>query len=1143
MRRLRCLKLALGAMVLAIGLFQGGRLCAEDAVTLQLRWRHGSQFAGYYVAKEEGYYAAEGLDVRLSEGGAGIDVCTEVLEGRAQFGVGGSEAILRYLQGQPVRSVAVVVQHSPYALMVRRGTGIEHPQHLIGRTVYLGDLRRNAEIQAMLRHEGVSLDAMDLVDYATLERDFRNPSIDAFSVYLTNEPHLADEMGMAFDLIRPISYGIDFYGDGLITSQTEIDRHGERVRRFVRASLRGWRDAFEHPQQTIDLVMEHYDSEGRDRAHLEFELTRMRELTLPDLVELGTQNPQRWDRVAKTYADLGMAPPTASAQGYVFDESLEAAAAQQRVQQVLLWSVGVAAAVLLLGVVWTRGLRARVRKRTEELSHEVAGHEATRRELERTLSSYRTLFTSFPLGLTVTDPNGSIVEANAMAESILGVAREVQEARTIDSDDWQLIRSDGSSYPAKEFPSVVALNERRTVAGELMGFAKPDGSVTWLEVTASPIPVDDLGVVVAYRDVTREHLARENMARLQEVLEHSEAMAHVGSWHWEVATDTVTWSRELFKILDRDPALGAPSWAEHPALYVPEDFGRLTKLVEHALETAEDYSVELRAIRGDGSIRSCVARGFPEADSHGRVVGLSGILMDVTELVEALEEARMLSRDQATILDNIRALLIYKDTRNNILRVTESVAQATGMPRDQIEGRPSVEIYPDMAEQYYADDLEVIESGTPKLGIIEPLPVAGGETRWLITDKIPTFDAQGAVTGIIVSAVDITELKHMEAQLVQSQKLEAVGVLAGGIAHDFNNMLCAITGYTELALAATPRESVVHQHLEQVMVAATRASKTVEQILTFARRADGVRQVVRISDVVEEVIALLGNILPSSIVVTHHVEPGIPPVNCDTTQIQQVLVNLCTNARDAMPGGGDLQLMVERHVVDAEEADCHQNVDAGDFVHLQVRDTGDGITPQHLERIFEPFFSTKEEGKGTGMGLAASYGIVVSHGGFMRAESEPGVGSTFHVLLPAASGEVEEFELHDETEIEPGQGVVLVLDDERTMLEMLSEVLRSSGYVATPYSTGSQALAAITADPQRWDVVLTDQTMPEVSGVEILNTVRELRPDLPVVIMTGHSESLSAEPDGGVGADAVIMKPFRTRELLQTLRTVLDRER
>ena len=389
----------------------------------------------------------------------------------------------------------------------------------------------------------------------------------------------------------------------------------------------------------------------------------------------------------------------------------------------------------------------------------------------------------------------------------------------------------------------------------------------------------------------------------------------------------------------------------------------------------------------------------------------------------------------------------------------------------------------------------------------------------------------------LLTAVDVTDRRQLEEQLRQSQKMEAIGALAGGVAHDFNNILAAILGYTELAQLDLPADSPAGGHLEQVLTAANRARDLVRQILSFSRQQNQEMQPCSLGPLVKEAFNLLRATLPTTIAMEIHLENDLPRVLADPIQIHQVIMNLCANAADAMANGGRLTVALDRSIVGPDSAGP---TNPEPRLRLVVEDSGIGLDPEVAERIFEPFFTTKEIGKGTGMGLAVVHGIVESHGGTIAVDSRPGQGTRFTVLLPALVDEEEELEPVARDDAPSGEGQsIMIVDDEEMLVDAAGQGLGRRGYRISGFSDSRTAWEAFKARPEDYDLIISDQTMPGLTGVELAQKVLYLRPDLPIIICTGYSDHINAEEAAKYGAARLIYKPVSMFDLAKLVRELL----
>jgi PAS domain S-box-containing protein len=421
-----------------------------------------------------------------------------------------------------------------------------------------------------------------------------------------------------------------------------------------------------------------------------------------------------------------------------------------------------------------------------------------------------------------------------------------------------------------------------------------------------------------------------------------------------------------------------------------------------------------------------------------------------------------------------------------------------------------------------------------------------GVWHWLHVRGRCLRNAEGRPQRFVGSSIDVTarktaeaEQERLELRLRKSQKMEAIGTLAGGIAHDFNNILGAILGYGELAQKSAAEGSVVRRYIDNVMHAGDRAKALVERILAFSRSGIGERAPINVQATIEETLELLVASLPARVQLRRRLEGGDAAVLGDATQLHQLAMNLCTNAIQAMPAGGVLEVSLDRADVRERRALSHGELAAGPYARLTVRDTGTGIKPDVLDRMFDPFFTTKSVGEGTGLGLSLVHGIVGDIGGAIDVASVPEHGTTFTIWMPVA-GSAPRPDTADAGDLPRGNGeVVLIVDDEHALVSLAEERLAELGYEPVGFHSSTVALQAIRADPDRFDLVLTDEMMPELSGSDLAREILRLRPELPIVLMSGIADARFAERARSAGVREVLRKPLRMHDIAQCISRIL----
>ena len=645
-----------------------------------------------------------------------------------------------------------------------------------------------------------------------------------------------------------------------------------------------------------------------------------------------------------------------------------------------------------------------------------AADEALRSSEER----FRALTDSANDAIVIADGHGKIVLWSRGAERLFLYSPEEAEGQPV----GLLIPEPYHQQHVEAVQRMHATGESRVEGRtyEAVGMRK-DGSHVPVDISLAMWEGADgrfAGAII--RDVSERKRAEEAIRRREADLREAQRVAQVGSWEWEVATDTVTWSEELYRILRMDPTQPAPGFAELERFYTPESWALLQSVVARAVQAGIPYEVDLTEIRNDGVHVRTSTRGEVVRDATGAVVGLRGTVLDITERKRAEES-----------------------------------------------------------------------------------------------------------------------LRRSEDRLRQAQKMEAVGQLAGGVAHDFNNLLTVILGNASLLMEAPQVPSEVERRARTVVESAERGANLTRQLLAFSRRQ--VIQVERLAlnDIIAHLLKMLGRLLGENITIRCEYAPALPPIDADAGMVEQVIMNLAVNARDALPNGGTLSLVTRAANVDAGAAARNPDARVGRFVALEVTDSGTGMDPATVSHIFEPFFTTKDVGKGTGLGLATVHGIVSQHQGWIEVASEPGRGSTFTVFLPAAADDHIDAPARATHDLAGGHGTILVVEDEAEVRSLAVACLQRSGYHVLEAATGVEALRLWGDHAGRIDLLLTDMVMPEaITGRELAARFRERRPDLKVIFSSGYSRDvLTAEPDWSA-ADTFLPKPYTPSALTQAVRRRLD---
>jgi PAS domain S-box-containing protein len=536
------------------------------------------------------------------------------------------------------------------------------------------------------------------------------------------------------------------------------------------------------------------------------------------------------------------------------------------------------------------------------------------------------------------------------------------------------------------------------------------------------------------------------------------------------------------------------------------------------------------------------------ADDSGKPTRMLGVVADVTDRELADRQLRKEKETAQMYFDTAGVFMLVLDTNRTIEMINRMGTDILGCAEDDIVGRDFLDFVPEASRNEAKRMVAEVtnEEIVPPEYFEVPTVSASGEENIIAWHSVAIRNEDGEIVGVLNSGRDVTEKRRaeraqqeLENQLRYSQRMETIGTLAGGIAHDFNNILTPILGYTDIAIEESAQNSQIRDCLENVVKAAHRAKELVEQILLFSKNVDQDVSPIHLHLIVREGLKFVRASLPTTIEIQQNINIDSGVVLANSAQIHQVLVNLCTNAAYAMrDGGGILRVSLEPVEVDAELAQNHANLHPGSYARLTVSDTGQGMDQRTVERIFEPFFTTKNVGEGTGLGLPVVHGIVSGHGGEIVVDSERGKGTTVTVYLQREETNVsgEEVTAADAA----GSERVLLVDDEPDIITVGRKMLERLGYEVTTATNGDKALEIVRRNPDGFDVVVTDQTMPRKTGLDLIQELRGIRGDLPVLLMTGFSDRITPGKLEELQVSELIMKPLEGKKVGAAIRRVLD---
>jgi PAS domain S-box-containing protein len=775
---------------------------------------------------------------------------------------------------------------------------------------------------------------------------------------------------------------------------------------------------------------------------------------------------------------------------------------------------------------------------SEELIQRIVELEEQNKDLQAEAIKYRTLFDSFPHGITVSDSDGKVLEVNSVSEQLLGISKNDHEKRKIDGQEWRVIRPDGTDMPSEEWASVIALREKRLVSNCEMGIVKNNDETIWLNVTAAPIPLKNHGVVVTYNNITESKQTEDALQESEQSL--LSIYNTVGDVIFRLAVEPndkyrfVSVNNEFSRVtgMETDQITGkfVNEIIPEPSLSIVVSNYKKAIQEKRIVRWEETTDYPTGRLSGEVSIA-------PIFDEKGECKYLVGSVHDITER-KLSEKALVLSEERyRTIIEQAADAVFMHDESGKIVDANEKACQSLGYSREKLLSLSISDIDP---EAITARKNEIWD----KIINNEHLTI---ESKQLRRDgsSFPvevTLGKVGLKTGSAILAIarDITERKRLEASLLQSQKMESIGNLAGGIAHEFNNMLAIIMGNNELIIDELPQGSLARESTEEIRIAGLRARDVVKQLLTFSRQDDAVKKVMDFKIVVQESMKLIRTSTPVNIKIEQSLSADTYPVMCNDTQINQLLINLCNNAVDALPEkGGMITIGLLNETIDKGQTKYQTNLKPGQYAKLMVSGNGIGMDTKILDRVFEPYFTTKKIGEGTGIGMAVVHGIVEKHGGAIAVDSKPGRGTTFTIFLPAHEGLFER-ETEEQTSLPIGDEHILYVDDEPSIATLGKRLLESLGYTAESTTDPEKALDMVRNDPNKFDLLITDMAMPNMTGDQLVIETLKIRQDMPTIICTGYSAKISEKEAADIGVRSYIMKPIRKSELAKTVRKVLD---
>lgn len=771
------------------------------------------------------------------------------------------------------------------------------------------------------------------------------------------------------------------------------------------------------------------------------------------------------------------------------------------------------------------------------VSIDISAREKEEFALKQSEEKYRMLIENSLQGLAIIQ-DGRYVFCNSTFSSITGYS--IEELLSLTPVEMgAMVHPDDQPAMRKRYEDRLA-GKNVPQHYDFRGIRK-DGTEYWLESYASLIEYNGtVALQLAHVDITERKQAEKSLRESEERFRLITETIDEIFWIFDLENGSVSyispaheriWGYPIEYFMDSKKAFFDPIH--------PEDRDRVLAVVAR-MGTGEVLDYEHRIVRADGSIRHIWNRGYPIFDEAGRLKQYVGVGQDITARRNAEEALRETKEYLNLIINSIRDPIFVKDREHKFVLVNDALCAFASRPREEMLGMTATEsIPPSLATSIWEEEEDVFNTGRERL-TEDNFSDSEGNVRTIMTRKALLKDNKGnqQIVGVLR---DITEYKRLEAQLLQAQKMEAIGILAGGVAHDFNNLLNVINGYSELILEDCSQDNPIYKDLEQINKAGRRAASLTSQLLAFGRKQVMQPVVLDLNSAIKNMSSLLRRLIREDIEFSTLTQTELGLVNADPGQVQQIVMNLVVNARDAMPQGG--KLTVETANVDFDENYILKNpiMKQGSYVMLAISDNGVGMDAVTQAHLFEPFFTTKERGKGTGLGLSTVYGIVKQSNGFIWVYSEPGKGSTFKVYFPRVEGKApqtrEEIKLATDYR---GTETVLIVEDEAAVRSLASRILSERGYRILEAANGMEALSTAREFEGEIHLVLTDVIMPGMSGASLISKLEVDRPGIRALYISGYTDNTIVHHGILDSNVAYLQKPFTVESLTRKVREVLS---
>ena len=821
-------------------------------------------------------------------------------------------------------------------------------------------------------------------------------------------------------------------------------------------------------------------------------------------------------------------------------------------------------------------------------TQDLTGLKEIENALQESEKKFKTMFERAPLSYQSLDENGNFTEVNQTWLKTMGYTRD----EVLGENFSEFLVPEWKNHFKENFPRFKAVGEILGVEFEMV---KKDGSRILVSFHGK-IGIDELGnfkqTHCIFQDITTNKMIQKESEKNKTILLEAEKMAGFGGWQWDIKGDSWTMSQNWLNI--HGCSISNIATDELIKIAHPDDRLKIQKSLNKIVKDGGIYDNEYRIVhQKTGEIKYIHSYGETRLDDTGKTVQVFGAAQDITDKKQAEESSKRL-KERLESLWNVTKIADsdIKTISDHVLAEVQKMTQSQYAFYGFLDKNENEMILHAWSHETMNDcetDAKTLHFAVDKAGIwaeaikekkaliinnfhldhpgkkgvpdghvqltrlmvvpyikedqvISIVAVANKSVEYSEEDEKQVQAFMGNVQLLIDRKTAQQDKIDLLTQLRHAQKMESIGTLAGGIAHDFNNILFPIVGYSEMLLEDTPEDSPTRNNLNQIYTSALRAKSLVKQILTFSRQESSELMLMKMQPIVMEALKLIRSTIPTTIEIKQDINPDCGVIKADPTQIHQIVMNLSTNAYHAMEEtGGELKVRL-KEIKLGEYDILRPDMKPGIYACLTIADTGRGMDKELTQKIFDPFFTTKEKGKGTGLGLSVVHGIVTSMNGVIQVYSEPGEGTQFHVYLPVEKNFSEEQVIHSKIEIQGGTEQILLVDDEEAIISMEKRMLERLGYKVTSRFSSLEALEAFRANPDKFDIVITDMAMPNMPGDKLSAELTKIRPGIPVLLCTGFSENMSEEKAASLGIKGFLWKPIVMKDLAQKIREVLDKK-